>query len=73
MIRVYLLQDLMMPGQFEGFGHRKIFIQEQVEGNPFFLEEVINALIESGTLARSNGGWEATRPISATATTAANR
>ena len=27
MIRVYQIQDLMMPGQFEGFGHRKIFIQ----------------------------------------------
>lgn len=31
MIRVYQIQDLMMPGQFEGFGHRKIFIQQQVE------------------------------------------
>jgi len=31
MFRVYQIQDLMMPGQFEGFGHRKIFMQEQVE------------------------------------------
>ncbi len=31
MIRVYQIQDLMMPGQFEGFGHRKVFIQQQVE------------------------------------------
>tara|TARA_B100000809_G_scaffold143958_1_gene141486 strand:+ start:525 stop:1358 length:834 start_codon:yes stop_codon:yes gene_type:complete len=31
MIRVYQVQDLMMPGQFEGFGHRKIFMQQQVE------------------------------------------
>ena len=31
MIRVYELQDLMMPGQFEGFGYRKIFVQQQVE------------------------------------------
>ena len=31
MIRVYQIQDLMMPGQFEGFGHRKIFLQQQVE------------------------------------------
>jgi methyltransferase (TIGR00027 family) len=31
MIRAYELQDLLMPGQFEGFGHRKIFVQEQVE------------------------------------------
>ena len=31
MIRLYDLQDLMMPGQFEGFGHRKIWMNEQVE------------------------------------------
>ena len=31
MIRVYKIQDLMMPGQFEAFGHRKIFMQRQVE------------------------------------------
>ena len=31
MIRVYQIQDLMVPGQFEGFGHRKIFTQQQVE------------------------------------------
>ncbi len=39
------------------------FIREKVEGNPFYLEEVINALIDSGTLARSNGGWRLMRPI----------
>jgi len=31
MIRVYQLQDRMMPGQWEGFGHRKLFMQQQVE------------------------------------------
>jgi methyltransferase (TIGR00027 family) len=31
MILGYQIQDLMMPGQFEGFGHRKIFMQQQVE------------------------------------------
>ncbi len=31
MIHLYRVQDLMMPGQFEGFGHRKIFVQGQVE------------------------------------------
>jgi len=32
MIRVYQCQDRMMiPGQFEAFGHRKIFMQQQVE------------------------------------------
>jgi methyltransferase (TIGR00027 family) len=31
MIRAYELGDLLMPRQFEGFGHRKIFVQRQVE------------------------------------------
>lgn len=31
MICAYQIQDLLMPGQFEGFGHRKIFMQQQVE------------------------------------------
>ena len=31
MLRVYQILDLMMPGQFEGFGHRKVFMQQQVE------------------------------------------
>jgi class 3 adenylate cyclase/tetratricopeptide (TPR) repeat protein len=40
------------------------FIQEKVEGNPFYLEEVINSLVESETLARDNGGWRLARTIS---------
>lgn len=39
------------------------FIQEKLEGNPFYMEEVINALIESASLIRENGGWKLTRPI----------
>ncbi len=39
------------------------FIREKVEGNPFYVEEVVNALIESGTLARENGHWRLTRSI----------
>jgi methyltransferase (TIGR00027 family) len=31
MVRVYEIQDRLMPGQWEGFGHRKIFMQQQVE------------------------------------------
>jgi methyltransferase (TIGR00027 family) len=31
MVRVYQVQDRLMPGQWEGFGHRKIFMQQQVE------------------------------------------
>ena len=40
------------------------FIQTKVEGNPFYLEEAINALIESETLIRDNGSWKLTKQIS---------
>ena len=30
------------------------------EGNPFFLEEMLNMLIEEGALERQNGGWVST-------------
>jgi class 3 adenylate cyclase/tetratricopeptide (TPR) repeat protein len=34
------------------------------EGNPFFLEEMLNMLIEQGALERSNGGWVPTERLS---------
>lgn len=40
------------------------FIQENVGGNPFYMEEVINALTDSGTLTRDDGTWVLSRPIS---------
>ncbi|MBW1768646.1 MAG: AAA family ATPase, partial [Deltaproteobacteria bacterium] len=40
------------------------FIRENVGGNPFYLEEIINALIETGALSRNNGAWSLDRPIS---------
>ena len=42
------------------------FVQENIEGNPFYLEEVFNSLIESKTLIRNNGSWRVTRPIAET-------
>jgi class 3 adenylate cyclase len=39
------------------------FVKEKVEGNPFYLEEMINNLIDSETLIRDNGSWKLTRPI----------
>ncbi|MFC1882428.1 AAA family ATPase [Thermodesulfobacteriota bacterium] len=39
------------------------FLQDKVEGNPFYIEEVINSLIESETLIRDNGNWKLTRKI----------
>jgi class 3 adenylate cyclase/tetratricopeptide (TPR) repeat protein len=40
------------------------FIHEKMEGNPFYLEEAINSLIESNTLVRDNGQWQVTKQIS---------
>jgi len=40
------------------------YAQEHVGGNPFYLEEVINALIEGKALIRSNGTWRIDQPIS---------
>jgi len=37
------------------------FVHDKAEGNPFYLEELVNSLIESGTLMRDNGDWKITR------------
>jgi class 3 adenylate cyclase len=42
----------------------KRFIQEKVGGNPFYLEEVINSLIEADNLVRDEDGWMLQGPIS---------
>ncbi|GEM_PF-187233 len=42
----------------------KRFVHESVEGNPFYVEEVINSLIDSGVLAEVDEGWAMTRAIS---------
>ncbi|MCX5851159.1 MAG: AAA family ATPase [Deltaproteobacteria bacterium] len=39
------------------------FIQDKVEGNPFYLEEAINALIESDVLVQEENIWKLTKPI----------
>src|SRR5512143_3031975 len=39
------------------------FVREKAEGNPFYLEEVINALIESQTLVLDDEGWKLARPL----------
>ncbi|UCD78993.1 MAG: AAA family ATPase [Desulfobacterales bacterium] len=35
----------------------KKFLREEAGGNPFYLEEVINSLVESQTLGEKNGRW----------------
>jgi hypothetical protein len=34
------------------------FVVERTDGNPFFIEEIINSLIETGTLAEADVGWK---------------
>jgi class 3 adenylate cyclase/tetratricopeptide (TPR) repeat protein len=41
------------------------FIHEKVGGNPFYLEELINSLIESKTIVPQNVNWIIARPIEA--------
>ncbi len=52
-----LLKTDMIPKELQQF------LQDKVEGNPFYIEEVINSLIESETLLRDNGDWKLTRAI----------
>jgi len=39
------------------------FILEKVAGNPFYMEEMLNNLLESGALAEKKGSWHFTRPL----------
>ena len=41
----------------------RYFIKKKVEGNPFYLEEVINSLIETEILIPDNGDWQLTKPL----------
>ena len=41
----------------------KRWVQSKAEGNPFYLEELVNSLIESDTLTRDNGSWKLTRSL----------
>jgi tetratricopeptide (TPR) repeat protein len=40
------------------------FVQDRVEGNPFYIEELINSLIESETLVSDSSGWKIAKSIS---------
>jgi class 3 adenylate cyclase/tetratricopeptide (TPR) repeat protein len=39
------------------------FVSENAEGNPFYLEETINTLIETASLIHENGQWVLTKPV----------
>jgi tetratricopeptide (TPR) repeat protein len=44
----------------------KRWVQSKAEGNPFYLEELVNSLIESDTLTSDNGSWKLTRSLAET-------
>jgi len=44
----------------------KRLVQTKTEGNPFYLEELVNSLIESEALVRENGDWKITRLLNET-------
>ncbi|TMK71380.1 MAG: hypothetical protein E6G49_09535, partial [Actinobacteria bacterium] len=54
---VSLLGEAQVPGEVRGR------ILDSAEGNPFFLEEMLNMLIEEGALERQNGAWNSTERL----------
>ncbi|MFW6052706.1 MAG: adenylate/guanylate cyclase domain-containing protein, partial [Desulfosalsimonas sp.] len=44
----------------------KRLVQTRAEGNPFYLEELVNSLIDSGALMCENGIWKTTRALDET-------
>jgi hypothetical protein len=49
------------------------FVEGRTDGNPFFVEEVVNSLIESGVLADGDGRWRLTQRIDSAAVPATIR
>ncbi len=52
-----LLNSEILPDEL------RYFVKQRVEGNPFYLEEVINSLIETGILTSENGGWKLSQSL----------
>lgn len=56
-----MLQSLLHSKQLPD--DLRYFIKQKAEGNPFYIEEVINTLIETETLVSENGNWQLTRSL----------
>ncbi|MBW2113014.1 MAG: AAA family ATPase [Deltaproteobacteria bacterium] len=52
-----LLRENSLPSELDKF------VMDRVEGNPFYLEEMINSLIDSNTLVRQADGWRISQPL----------
>jgi len=55
-----LMLDELLGGELPGDVTEMIV--RQSEGNPFFVEELIESLIDQGLLSRANGGWTISEP-----------
>ncbi|MDX1777626.1 MAG: hypothetical protein R3339_01990, partial [Thermodesulfobacteriota bacterium] len=56
-----MLQSLLKtPAVPDGL---ETLIREKIEGNPFYLEEILHSLIESETLIKSNGNWKLVKSL----------
>jgi class 3 adenylate cyclase len=56
-----LLDDLL--GTDAGLAPLRRTLVERAQGNPFFLEESVRALVEDGGLVGERGGYRLTRPV----------
>ena len=52
-----LLNSQLLPDEL------RYFIKHKAEGNPFYLEEVVNSLIETEVLKPNNGVWKLTKQL----------
>src|SRR6185503_3735695 len=50
-----LMLDELLAGELPE--HVTEMVVRQAEGNPFFIEEIVESLIDQGALRRSNGEW----------------
>ncbi|HLO30418.1 MAG TPA: adenylate/guanylate cyclase domain-containing protein [Anaerolineales bacterium] len=56
-----LLANLLGPGALPEA--LRDLILEKAEGNPFFVEEIIRSLMETGQILRQAGGWQAVERV----------
>jgi class 3 adenylate cyclase/tetratricopeptide (TPR) repeat protein len=52
-----LLDDQPPPAELQRF------VEQRSDGNPFFVEEIVNSLVETHVLERVDGSWRLTRPL----------
>ena len=56
-----MLESLLRKGTIPSFLRQ--LVQDKAEGNPFYLEELVNSLIDSKTLIQENSEWKFTKSL----------